>query len=260
MILRRVTARLREENWVAIAIDFLIVVVGVFLGIQASNWNQARLERREVERLLVQLQPELLRMRAVTGGRLDYYRTIDRFAQTALGGWAGDPKVGDRDFVIAAYQASQITGMRNDPPLLSMLSSEDVRKIDEPALRSALLQVINYNYEPLTASAMQTHYREDVRQIIPADIQAIVRRACGDYPLANGMPVLPTTCGVPISPDRAAVAADELRRHPELARELQFHLSQTGSFQLNAGFLDDRLARLEKLLEVKFGKPARAEN
>lgn len=259
MILRRVTVRLREENWVAIAIDFLIVVIGVFLGIQASNWNQARLERREVERLLIQLRPELLRMRAVTGGRLDYYRTTDRFAQTALAGWAGDPKVGDRDFVIAAYQASQITGMRNDP-LFSLLNSEDVRKIDEPALRSALLQVINYNYEPMTPSAMRTHYWEDVRQIIPADIQAVVRRECGDYPLANGTPVLPTTCRVPVPPDRAAAAADQLRRHPELARELQFHLSQTGNFKLNAGFLDDRLALLEKLLEVKFGKLTRVEN
>jgi hypothetical protein len=150
--------------------------------------------------------------------------------------------------------------MRNDPPLLSLLSNEDVRKIDEPALRTALLQVINYNYEPITASAMQTHYWEDVRQIIPADVQAVVRRECGDYPLANGMPVLPTTCGAPISPDRAAVAANELRHHPELARELQFHLSQTGNFKLNAELLDDRVALLEKLLEAKFGKPTLAQN
>ena len=39
MILRRLTTNLRAQNWTAIAIDFLIVVLGVFLGIQASNWN-----------------------------------------------------------------------------------------------------------------------------------------------------------------------------------------------------------------------------
>ncbi len=39
MILRRVIAHFRKQEWTAIAIDFLIVVFGVFIGIQVSNWN-----------------------------------------------------------------------------------------------------------------------------------------------------------------------------------------------------------------------------
>lgn len=46
MILRRISAHLRGQQWTAIAIDFLIVVAGVFVGIQASNLNADRLERR----------------------------------------------------------------------------------------------------------------------------------------------------------------------------------------------------------------------
>ena len=46
MILRRIIAHVREQQWTAIAIDFLIVVVGVFVGIQASNYNAERAERR----------------------------------------------------------------------------------------------------------------------------------------------------------------------------------------------------------------------
>lgn len=42
MILRRITQHVREQNWTAIAIDFVIVVTGVFLGIQLGNWNEAR--------------------------------------------------------------------------------------------------------------------------------------------------------------------------------------------------------------------------
>ncbi len=45
MILRRVIAHLRKQEWTAIAIDFLIVVLGVFVGLQVSNWNAARVER-----------------------------------------------------------------------------------------------------------------------------------------------------------------------------------------------------------------------
>jgi hypothetical protein len=49
MILRRVIAHFREQEWTAIGLDFLIVVVGVFVGLQVNNWNEARADaRREV--------------------------------------------------------------------------------------------------------------------------------------------------------------------------------------------------------------------
>jgi hypothetical protein len=44
MILRRVTRHVKDENWFAVGLDFVIVVVGVFIGIQVANWNDERLE------------------------------------------------------------------------------------------------------------------------------------------------------------------------------------------------------------------------
>ena len=42
MILRRVIEHVREQNWTAVGIDFVIVVVGVFLGFQVTSWNESR--------------------------------------------------------------------------------------------------------------------------------------------------------------------------------------------------------------------------
>ena len=42
MILRRLAHNLREQNWTAIAIEFVLLVLGVFLGIQVANWNEDR--------------------------------------------------------------------------------------------------------------------------------------------------------------------------------------------------------------------------
>lgn len=39
-------AALRARDWTAIAIEFLIVVLGIFVALQADNWNQARQDRR----------------------------------------------------------------------------------------------------------------------------------------------------------------------------------------------------------------------
>jgi len=56
MILRRVIEHFRKQEWTAIFLDFVIVVVGVFIGIQVSNWNDARAEelrRRQIIAALV---------------------------------------------------------------------------------------------------------------------------------------------------------------------------------------------------------------
>ncbi|MEL6996361.1 MAG: hypothetical protein AAGK67_17185 [Pseudomonadota bacterium] len=42
MIFRRIKAHVEKENWFAVGIDFFIVVIGVFIGIQVANWNEAR--------------------------------------------------------------------------------------------------------------------------------------------------------------------------------------------------------------------------
>ncbi|MAW78600.1 MAG: hypothetical protein CMI63_00030 [Parvularcula sp.] len=68
MLLRRVIEHVKAQNWTAVALDFVIVVVGVFIGIQVSNWNDARAlrEREEVylEQLLIDLESD-----RVTGER-----------------------------------------------------------------------------------------------------------------------------------------------------------------------------------------------
>lgn len=46
MILRRLAISLKEQNWTAIAIEFVLLVAGVFLGIQAQQWQLGREERR----------------------------------------------------------------------------------------------------------------------------------------------------------------------------------------------------------------------
>ncbi|MEO0368600.1 MAG: hypothetical protein AAF197_07420 [Pseudomonadota bacterium] len=46
MLLRRVTKQVKDQNWFAVGIDFAIVVIGVFIGIQVANWNDARGDRQ----------------------------------------------------------------------------------------------------------------------------------------------------------------------------------------------------------------------
>lgn len=58
MLLRRVTRHFQKQNWFAVLVDFVIVVVGVFVGLQVQDWNDARKERLEERVLLNRLYTE----------------------------------------------------------------------------------------------------------------------------------------------------------------------------------------------------------
>lgn len=60
MILRRVIHHFRNQEWTAIAIDFLIVVLGVFMGIQVANWNQAQSDKSVGKKFTQRLNADLL--------------------------------------------------------------------------------------------------------------------------------------------------------------------------------------------------------
>jgi len=60
MIFRRIAQHVRDQNWTAIGIDCLIVVVGVFIGIQFGNWNEARIEANRRAQIIDALVTNLI--------------------------------------------------------------------------------------------------------------------------------------------------------------------------------------------------------
>lgn len=47
MILRRFMKHATEQNWIAVGLDMIVVVVGIFLGMQMTDWNESRKERQQ---------------------------------------------------------------------------------------------------------------------------------------------------------------------------------------------------------------------
>ncbi len=56
MILRRLAEGVRQQDWFTVVVEVLIVVVGIFLGLQVDGWNKARqdrlLEQEYLERII----------------------------------------------------------------------------------------------------------------------------------------------------------------------------------------------------------------
>lgn len=58
MLLRSVSKHVKDQNWTAVALDFVIVVVGVFIGIQVSNWNDERIVNEKKQLIHSRLQAD----------------------------------------------------------------------------------------------------------------------------------------------------------------------------------------------------------
>ena len=251
MILRRLTQNLRAQNWMAIAIEFLIVVIGVFIGTQVANWNQARLEKQATNRMLEQLRPELQNQLDFFDSARTYYATTRRYAAQALAGWDGEREISDNQFVIAAYQASQIYGIGiNAQNWVLTFGGDQMRDIDDPMLRRNLAVILTADYEPVGFNAVATPYREHVRKIIPDAVQDQIRKRCGDQNIEREgtqfIVVLPPSCALKLDPVQATEAAAALRAHRELVGELNWHLAMIANYLSNVDGLEGGYRALER--------------
>ena len=248
MILRRLTQNLRMQNWTAIGIEFVLLVLGVYLGILAANWNLDRAARQETGKLLSQLETELGEMVVDLDSMDSYYAVSGRYATRALAGWSGDPKVSDSEFVIAAYQASQINGVgTNSSVWAEIFGADNLRNVDDLPLRQNLRSLMTFDYDLVDLNAAKSRYREEVRKVIPDAQQDAVRERCGDIQKPNGTLVLPATCDLVLPPAEAARTAAALRARPDLVGELNWHGALVATQLQNV----DALREYSRLLAAK---------
>ena len=79
MILRRLAAAVKRQDWFVVLIEFLIVVAGIFVGLQVNNWAEENAERAAEHAALERLFLEAQNAYAIVSIRLE---RAQRFNQT----------------------------------------------------------------------------------------------------------------------------------------------------------------------------------
>jgi hypothetical protein len=71
MILRSLTKNIKDQNWFAVALDFFIVVAGILIAFQITNWNEGRVEHRLERQYLERLRDDLTRSKLAAVESID---------------------------------------------------------------------------------------------------------------------------------------------------------------------------------------------
>lgn len=121
MILRRIAAHLKQQHWTSVLIELLIVVLGVFIGTQVSNWNESRIEQ---ERTVLVLDAFRADMR-------DYIQVQQSFGEMAENG-------------LATFAAARSRGERPAPYFMRFRGSDTAPKsVWEVAQQSGLAELVH---------------------------------------------------------------------------------------------------------------------
>ncbi|MCX7041455.1 MAG: hypothetical protein NT117_01935, partial [Gammaproteobacteria bacterium] len=170
MILRRLTQSLKEQNWTAIVIEFVLLVSGVFLGIQVSNWNIERESRQKSElftaRLVADLKVEAWGYEYLIG----YNKDVLANARRALDALTGDAPLSDEQFVIAAYRATQYESQdRRRATYDELVSTGTIGLITDPKVRRTAIAIYSTTLLDQTMDeSKQSEYRLLFRKTLSA--------------------------------------------------------------------------------------------
>ena len=258
MVVRRFREHVAAHNWFAVGIDLGIVVLGVFLGLQANNWNEARNARAATAAYREQIIENLRANEADIGARLHYYRQVQAHSIAALRTLETPGAAIGTDFLISAYQASQVWQRplhrsAYDEMLAAGLGGSLGGAETRTSLTGFYAQMPQFNDLALST----TPYRDVIRGVIPYPIQRQMRERCGDITrrLPGGVVSarLPDHCAAEF--DRASIARaqghlgalsgleTDLTRH---IADLDQKLGGFGAFQRRARELRLHLESLDR--------------
>jgi hypothetical protein len=182
MILSRIAQHVREQNWTAIGIDFVIVVLGVFLGIQLGNWNARRPTRGWAGPTpSASSSTSAPTGRAASASPTTTYDAVNTSAeQTAR--LLGDPAADPRALVVNAYRATEYTFlMQTRPTWDEIVSSGNVDLLPRAVLESGVSNYYAYDWAPEVLNRLeQSSYRRRVRSLLPHPPQEAIRTRCSD--------------------------------------------------------------------------------
>lgn len=232
MLLRRITDHVKTQNWTAVVLDFLIVVLGVFIGIQVANWNEARATFSKSEMFTKRLMDDLREEAWIYQYFIAYHEDVLKSAERAQGGLAGDSDQTNEDLLINAYRASQYTWWnRRRSAFDELIATGDLSLIKDDNLRSTALAVYASPLRlDIEAAGKQSHYRESFRMTIPTDIHRAIMNACGDTEVKVGdyeilSSVLSYDCALDLPPAEIDAAAQALRENAALAPALRLRIA-----------------------------------
>jgi hypothetical protein len=253
MLLRRVIAHFRKQEWTAIGIDFIIVVLGVVIGIQVANWNEARVDRQRAHSYLQRIHSDLETDIANYRERMAFWSVVSNYGRTGLAySETGDAGASSQwQLLLAYFQSSQVAEYFTTSATYDELKGAgELNLIEDVALRNALAGYYTNAANPVLTE--RPAYRMHVRGAIPLDVQDYIWANC--YRSNAQLQQELVDCPSPVSEARAAAIVSAIRSDRALMAELRYWMSTMFVAAQLGGDRVDAATQLLAAVEAEMGR------
>lgn len=250
-MLHRLVGHLRRQDWTLITIELVIVVLGVFVGMQVQDWNAERQARAKAQVFAARLRDDIKYERWNYEYMQQYYREVLRNARSSVDALSGDVPLPDEQLLISAYRGTQYLYLvRRRATYDELVSTGTIGLIDDAVLRSTAVSVFNDELlNAIQANSVASDYRREFRRTIPAAVQHALLQNCGDRDIVPGeyqklSGTLDYPCTLGLEPQQIAAAARMLEENaavlPALRQRFADLETTVTNMRLNATFRTGR--------------------
>lgn len=240
MILRRFARAFRRQDWVTVFVELVIVILGVWIGLQANNWNAEHARRATAsaarESLVANLQRDIREFEA----RERYYNALYAHADVVLAAM-NDPEqldeIGAWRFVESSFRLGQVWPFAQSGQVYRELEGKgDLDLLGGPDIRVAVAEYYDsWGAEFGITVNIQDPFRIRVRQLMPVALQNHLSKACLSDQGSDWSRVEGNIVGDPIprcpAPDMPTLIDETAREFAE-SRELR-ELARGAVAQMN---------------------------
>lgn len=218
MFLRRIVEHLKTQNWTAVGIELLIVIIGVFIGAQASNWNEARKVRAGEREYLQRLADQMAADTAEMHGKNAYIRDVTAaIVRTDAFIRAGRPCAANCwPVLVDFFVASQWQELAPQGGVFAGLQASPYPY--DQALKQDLIRHYNLIHEGARLTP-PTDYRQRVRMLIPLGAQQGLWRCNVGFGTVQRVD---QRCPATVSEAEAGAIVERLRRDEILHQQLTY--------------------------------------
>ncbi|MGI9201165.1 MAG: hypothetical protein ACR2QL_08910 [Woeseiaceae bacterium] len=247
MLLRRVTQHVREQDWTAIGIDFVIVVVGVFIGIQVSNWNDERESRVSEQAFVESIRNDIAQNINDSLGYFEMLSSVRDHGYRSLESFDSDTSCQERCWAMLVdfFIASQWIDIRTNRAMYDEIKRSGLPR--DLALKAILTRYYGSTEQITIIGEQLPRFRELVRSVIPAAVQQSMWEDC--IGIAGRQQIMKPECKAPISNAEASAIIDTLHADKEIETSLTYWMSTIGVLMI--GLKDQNTAGQEVINQIE---------
>ncbi|WP_407348431.1 hypothetical protein [Congregibacter variabilis] len=218
--MRRFTQHVTDQNWFAVVLDFVIVVIGVFMGLQVQEWASNRQLEQQKTEYLSELREEITLNVSLFRGRLETMTHVLESGERAIAFLEADEQCDAECWPIFVdfFNASQVLfspvtkTVYEEMQRLGLMRSKSVKGVVEPfyVLSETLLSGLDSS----------PAYRQRFRKMISARAHKSFWQTC--HRMDGVIEYLVADCPLGISEQEVVILVEKIREDSAIEDELNY--------------------------------------